>query len=233
MDYKQLLTLLLGAVGALGAIFLKEAVQVAMQRRTIAWQLFGYMQTYKAQIMRIPGILPAWNKIKEQEASLAKAYQAGAATFEQEYAKHTSQRTEIRELIRERVVEMLATPTGLGPSLGNSIILAGTRRQLSKAHDLMIESKVFISDRDAALLGPRAAIHVIKFRTSWIGVLSALETLLAITEQDGVHKPEVSTVLVDALVRNGEEALVAVAYLEGISEEMTRKTMISMLRDTW
>lgn len=233
MDYKQLLTLLLGAVGALGAIFLKEAVQLAIQRRTIAWQLFAYLQTYKSQFLRIPGMNLAWKKITEQEQGLVVAYQAGAAAFEKELANQTSQRTEIRELIRQQVVEKLGTPDGLGPLMANRTILAGSRRQMGKAQDLMIDSKVFISDRDAAVLGPRAAIHVIKFRTSWIGALSALETLLAITEQDGIHKPDEATVLVDALIKNGEDALVAIAHLERLSEEMTRKSMLSHLRDTW
>lgn len=38
-------TLVLGGIGAIVAIYLKEAAQTATQRRVIAWQLFGYTPT--------------------------------------------------------------------------------------------------------------------------------------------------------------------------------------------
>lgn len=49
-----ILTLLLGAIGAVAAILLKEAVQQALERRAIAWQLFGYVLAWQKQIVRLP-----------------------------------------------------------------------------------------------------------------------------------------------------------------------------------
>lgn len=226
----QLLTLLLGAIGALGAIFLKEATQLAIQRRTIAWQLFGQLWTIKTAASRVPGVQAALDKVKEQEEDLAVAYTEGAAVFKKRYTEHSGMRTELRKLIRTEVMEHLRSKP----------VVTATTREVNKAslqvltdsRVYLMEGKSFITDRDAAILGLQAALHVTRFRSAWSAVLYGMAVLINIQLNEEAETDSDVQRLIENTVQSGEDMLVAMVHLERISEAITSRPLLSLVRET-
>lgn len=227
---KQIVTLLVGAVGALGAIILKEAVQAAMQRRTVAWQLFGQLWTMKAAMGRIPGIGAAFEKLREQEEDLMSAFREGAAEFKRRSSKHSDTRAELRELIRQKLIEHLADNKSLLST--NHDIRKASQQALARSRDYLADGKTFITDRDAASLGMKAALHVTRFRSSALACMYGLEVLQSIQIQDANDVSPDLMHLVASLVQNGEDMLVAMVHLDRICDATTSKSLVALVRET-
>jgi len=226
----QLLTLLLGAIGALGAILLKEATQLAIQRRTIAWQLFGQLWTIKTAASRVPGVLAALEKVKEQEDDLATAYTEGAAEYKRRYAEHSGMRTELRKLIRAEVQEHLRSKPELTPAL--RVVNKASQQVLADSRVYLMEGKSFITDRDAAILGLQAALHVTRFRSAWSAVMYGLEVLITIQLNEEAETGTEVQRLIENTVQYGEDMLVAMVHLERISEAITSRPLLALVRET-
>ncbi|MBR8010024.1 hypothetical protein [Burkholderia vietnamiensis] len=91
--------LLLGAVGAIAGIFIKEAAQAAMQRRVLTWQLFGYITSWKLQITRNLAIFTLYTKISERQKKLTAAY-GNTEEFKQIHLEQANQTKNLKEKIK-------------------------------------------------------------------------------------------------------------------------------------
>lgn len=166
---KELVFLFLGAVGALLAIFLREAVQHALQRRVIAWQLGGYLLAWKANIVNEGQLVQLYNTVEERLKRLIVSYETGIAAFRAQYLEQTKVRDDIRESIRKALESAGSASSAIDLDELMKSNVEQAVMALSERRSLLLDSKTFVSDKDAAMLGRAAAMNVIQFRTAMTG----------------------------------------------------------------
>ena len=225
-------TLVVGGFGAIAAIYLKEAAQAAMQRRVIAWQLFGYLMSWRSQIVRNGHFVMIYEGVKARNLALTSAMPKGSAEVRRLLEEQSKERAELREQIKTVVKEALEKDNGAVLetaalkfySSEASIFAVEWRKQL-------VDSKSFISDRDAALLGKAAAMNVIQFRSNMLSLSNTFESALKLLHAEADNKPEAIASLVDAMVVSGEDALTAFIRLEGNVDAISAKSPTTLTID--
>ena len=225
-------TLVIGAIGALTAILLKEAVQAAMQRRVLAWQLFGYLISWKKQIVKNGTVVSVYEKVKERQLALTKAAVRSTTDFQKVFLKQHQDLTEIRETVKAGMIEALskADATDLHKVL-NTMLVTEAASSFAEQRKLLTDSKSFISDRDAAKLGKGIAIHVVQFRTSFLYMSMAFESVLKLIPHEADDRPKIIADLVDNIIVYGEELLVALIRLEQNVESLSKKSLFQLTID--
>jgi hypothetical protein len=225
-------TLVIGAVGALAAIFLKEAVQAAMQRRILAWQLFGYLLSWRRQIIKNAAMANVYEKIKERNLALTKAAARSTTEFKSVHQQQHKDLTELRDTVKAGMIEAFskADVSDLHKVL-NSMLITEAASSFAEQRKLLADSKSFISDRDAAMLGKGTAIHVVQFRTSLLYLLLSFEGVLKLIPHEADDRPKIIADLVDNMIVYGEEVLVAMIRLEQNVESISRKSIFQLTID--
>jgi len=99
--------IILGALGALLAIFLKEAVQQALLRRARAWQLFGYLFSLKKSIVRNGHLFAVYVKLEERHNKLMLALSEGTEAFKNQRETASKERTKFREELKVTILAAL------------------------------------------------------------------------------------------------------------------------------
>lgn len=227
---KEILLLLLGALGAIIAIFMKEAVQHALQRRVIAWQLFGYLMAWKSNIIKSAPLAALYLKVEERDKQLVESFSQGTAAFRVRWEQQYKQRDEIRKDIREAIEKALVEKGDIKIEQSSLNVIALAATEMSHSRTLLADSKSFISDKDAAMLGRQIAVHAIQFRTALLAVLAAIESGMRIAELQGEQRASMSAHLIDQVVIQGEMAMVAFIRLEQHVDRLTQQTVPKM---TW
>lgn len=222
---KEILTLLLGAVGAIIAIFAKEAVQQALQRRVIAWQLFGYLLSWKSTIVKEGPLLTLYMAIEAEEKQITESLSKGAAELRAQLAKRNQKQIDIRKKIKDSIEAALKNNAEAKFDQSTLMLLESGAFGISQSRALLVDSKTFISDRDAAILGRQVSIHAIQFRTALLAILGAFEGGLKMATLEGEQRTAVFTYLVDQVVVQGEGAFVAFIRLEQYVDQITRRTI--------
>lgn len=224
----QAFALILGAIGALLAIFLKEAVQHALQRRVIAWQLGGHLMSWKQQLVRVQGVASALSAVEGRLKELEVSYSSGTKEFEQRYLQQKKDQEEIRKRIKSELREQLAKRE-------EPLVSAFERRSCGLAAELVAESrkqladsKTFISDRDAAMLGRAAAMNVVQFRTAAIGIAGLAEGAFKLMADETTPTAPDAVVdqFVDQVVIQGEDLLAAFVRLERQADRISKQSVV-------
>jgi hypothetical protein len=234
IEMRELAILLMGALGALVAIFLKEAVQRGLQRRVITWQLFGYLIAWKSNIVRAAPICAIYLKVEAREKYLTESYSEGTEAFHKRWMAHSKERDEAREAIKKAVLLSVSEGKLLEMDGFISTISELSAEALAQRRTMIADSKLFISDKDVSLLGRAVAMNVIQFKTSVIDLLSAIEGVVKLAGVEGEQRAPVMAHLVDQVVIHGEEALVALIRLDrqvdALSKQSIPQLVINVLR---
>ncbi len=106
----SLWSVLIGALGAIGAIYLKEAVQAAIQRRVIAWQLQGYLIAWQSNLVKHAPVFAAYQKVKERTLSLRDAAIRGTEEFTTEHGQQFEEKRDLREKVKAALTEAMKRP---------------------------------------------------------------------------------------------------------------------------
>jgi hypothetical protein len=219
-------TLIIGAVGAISAIFLKEAVQAAMQRRIVSWQLLGYLMQWRSLIVKHAPMVSIYETVKKRNYELVSAAGRGNSEFQRVHSEQVKERSEMREKVKEVIIDAIskADLTELGESF-HSVLITETAASLSEQRKLLADSKTFISDRDAATLGKQAAMNVVQFRSSLLYLLGTMEGLFKLIPHKSEKSPTTIANFVDQMILYGEELLVAMIRLESKTEAISKQSL--------
>ncbi len=225
---KEIVLLLTGAGGALIAIFLKEAMQQAFQRRVVTWQLIGYLVAFKAFLLRDEKTRRLYSQILDRESHLHDSLSKGAAAFEAKLQEQKQQQGEMREALRtgiqDLVTEKLMELDEPALQLLDELAEAAAQRR-----SLLLDAKTFLSDKDAAVLGAAVAINVVQFRSAFGDMLDAFEGLFKAAKLNNTHRPKITAHLVDQIVLHGHEALTVFSRLERRVETLSTQSLPRLL----
>jgi hypothetical protein len=224
------LTLLLGALGALIAIFLKEAVQHALQRRVVAWQLSGYLMSWKQQIIRAPAVATVYLQVEAQDKERSLSLSKGTKAFHETLAKQTAARTVIRDNLREAVTKGVAASTAPALDDVQRHALDETYKYVESTRAALVDSKSFISDRDAALLGRAVAINTVQFRFALQHLMIAIASMIKILGLESANSGSAMADSIDHIVVHGEDFLVAMIRLEKLVDHISKRSVPQL---TW
>jgi hypothetical protein len=224
-------TLAIGAAGAITAIYLKEAVQAAIQRRVITWQLFAYLISWKSQILKDWHAASVYETVKTREIALSKAAARSTEEFRKMHEQQHADRNELRKQLKELIIDSIskAEIKNWDDPL-SKLVTSEASAFAAEKRQLLADSKSFISDRDAAILGKGPAMNVVQFRTSLLVMMSALDGVLKVFSVDSEHRPKLIAGLADHLIVYGEDALVALIRLERNVDQLSKKSVIEL---TW
>ena len=90
---------------------------------------------------------------------------------------------------------------------------------------MLSDSKSFISDKDASMLGRAIAMNVIQFRTSMVDISAAFEQGMRLAFIQGEQRGAVLANLVDQIVLLGEAALIAFIRLERHVDRVSKQSI--------
>lgn len=224
--------LIFGALGAIAAIFLKEAVQAALQRRVIAWQLFGYLMSWRSQISKNGQFVSIYEKVKERNHALTRAAASSTEEFRKVHLEQYEQRATLREEVKTALTEAAGKAGFQSTNEGlNQLIFSEAAAYAGEQRRLLADSKSFVSDRDAAMLGKSASMNVVQFRTALLFLLATFEALVKVLPVDCSEKPKAIATLVDHFIVYGEDMLVAMIRLEEGVDRITRKSVVELTAD--
>lgn len=228
---KEVGTLILGGLGALLAIFLKEAVQQALQRRVLAWQLFGYLLAWKSNIVRTSTMLGIYMKVEERDKKLTASMADGTAAFEAQWKQHRAEGEETRNGIREAVQQAMAKDKDFQLDEATATLLEHGLAALTQRQNWLVDSKSFVSDKDAAMLGRSVALNVIQFRTSMVDAVAALQAIVLLAKSTTDHRASAIANMIDEVVVHGETALVAFIRLERQVARISKQSVAKVVWD--
>lgn len=225
-----ILTLVLGAGGALIAIFLKEAVQHALQRRVVVWQLSAYLMSWKSQIIRAEPVARIYLEVEKQDAARFASLAKGSKSFHEHHAKHKEAQAGLRQQLRAAIQESVAARKLPVLDELQKASIDETIKGLERARNELADAKTFLSDRDAAVLGRAVAMSVVQFRFAFQNVLLAVTTLLRLSMIESEHAATTLAAVVDQLVVHGEDCLVAMIRLEKSVDRLSKRSVPQL---TW
>lgn len=203
-----------------------------MQRRVIVWQLFGYLMSWKSQIVKHVPVIAIYEKVKERNLALTKAAARSTTEFQRVHTQQFHDRTELREKVKAALTEAISKADMKGPcKIIHTVLITETASSLAEQRNLLADSKSFISDRDAAMLGKAPAMNVVQFRTSLLFLLSTMEGVLKLLPHEADERPKIVADLVDQVIVYGEEMLVALIRLERNIERISQKSLFALTVD--
>ena len=228
---KEVGVLVLGGLGALLAIFLKEAVQQALQRRVLAWQLFGYLLAWKSNIVRSPVLLGIYMKVEERDKRLTASMAEGTSAFEAQWKRHSAEGAETRGWIKEAVQQAMSKDRDFRLDEATAELLEHGLAALAQRQTWLVDSKSFVSDKDAAMLGRAIALNVIQFRTSMLDAVAALQAIGLFSKSTAEHRTSAIANMIDEVVIHGESALVAFIRLERQVAQISKQSVAQLVWD--
>ncbi len=231
-----MLTLILGAVGAIFAIYLKEAAQSAIQRRIIAYQLSGYLMWWKARIVKSGPAFLIYQEVQKREAALKESATKGTEAFRKQYEHQNATQADARTLITAEVSKMIESRQDVKTNALTMKIVDEAVAFSALQRSYLVDSKTFISDKDAAILGKRFAINVVQFRVSMVYTMVAIEGLIKTACIDGEdvenrNFSKIATGLIDSIIVSGEELIIAMIRLERNVDALTKKSLLQLTID--
>lgn len=229
-------TLILGAFGALLAIFLKEAAQSAIQRRVIAHQLAAYLVWWKGRICKSLPVFMVYQEVQKREVELGESASKGTQAFRNQFEKQTAKQIEIRNMIKEELAKAIENRKDAKTSALTKRLIQEAALFSENQRAYLLDSKTFISDRDAAILGKAFARNVVQFRVSMQYLLAAFEGILksVAIESELAESAELAKVvaqLVDSIIISGEELVIAMIRLERDVDSLIKKTLLQCTVD--
>ena len=223
----NLITIVLGAFGALVAIFLKEIAQAAFKRQILIGQLNAYVSHAKAQVIRTSEGCSIYLSLEKRDKELYSAMSHSKQKGLDQIQKNIEKRDEIRAKIKEEFLKLTENSEIFRDLQAKSAILSLSVNGIQIFRQYLADGKSFLSDGDAAHLGPAIAACVVGYRASGIQLLVTLEGLIKIlSPEDSVScitsLRTASPTIVDSFILDGENYIVSLIRLEK-NVELVRK----------
>jgi hypothetical protein len=228
--------LVIGGGGALIAIFLKEAVQTAIKRQTLLAQLNAYVLHWNRHILRSPEVYEVFKVVRDREDKLLAAVSKGKEAFHTAHNENVTARDELRKKIKDDVTKYLSGEEGLQALPWKSALLPTAKDAVTVTRQYLMDNKTFISDSDAAYLGPRIANATVSFRSSAVQISLAFEGLIRILHEaeDENQRKDLATLsshVVDSFVLDGEDLLASLVRLERYVDEARQRMLLLHVLD--
>lgn len=235
MDKLNWYTVLLGAVGAIAAIFLKEVVQAALKRQILLGQLDAYVTHWTWQAVRIPIAAQIYGIVKEREQRLFSASIKGKQEALDQISANNRTRDEAREHLKSEVEKAASSSEGLLKNPATSAFFSIGSEIFAINRQYLMEGKSFLSDSDSAQLGPAIASCVVSFRASTFQMFMAFEGLIRSSAmlregRSGADFLKVASGLLDSLIMDGEHYLTSLIRLEN---NLQRARNRNLLQHCW
>lgn len=230
--------LVIGGVGAIAAIYVKEAVQAALKRQIMLGQLQAYVMHWKGLVVRHLHAVQLYNTIEEREKKLTESLTRGREAFNAQHTENVGKRDEIRAKIKEALQEVVDDGKSFDKSSMTSAVFGAGLDGFVTTRQYLMDGKTFISDSDAAHLGPAIALSTVAFRASAAQILLALEGIVKMMQaiDNNTKKSDVATVIssfVDAFVLDGENFFVHLIRLERHVQVARRRNLLQLTGDVF
>lgn len=225
------LPLLLGAFGAIVAIYLKEAVALALQRRVIAWQLAGYLLMWRSKLVRHTPMVMIFKSVEDRLDQLRTSLNAGTEAFAKEYQAQQETLKSIRDQVRSELMGKIEKGAFVETDEALTRVFSEVSNTLSEQRKGLIDSKTFLSDRDAAVLGRVFAVNVVQFRDSLSTVMVGMEGVFKILSIESPRTGKLVSDMVDQLILSGEDFFVAQIRLQRAVDQMTKRNLLQLSWD--
>lgn len=230
--------LVIGGVGAIAAIYVKEAVQAALKRQIMLGQLQAYVMHWTGLVVRHLHAVQLYNTIEEREKKLNESLKRGREAFNVQHTENVGKRDEIRAKIKQALQEVVDDGEGLDKSSMTSAVFGASLDGLVTSRQYLMDGKTFISDSDAAHLGPAIALSTVAFRASAAQILLALEGIVKMMQaiDNNAKKTDVATVIssfVDSFVLDGENFFVHLIRLERHVHAARRRNLLQLTGDVF
>lgn len=231
MDKFNWFVVLLGAVGAIAAIFIKEIVQTALRRQILLGQLDAYTRHWVMQFVRNPSAFTVYKAVEEREKERGEVLSRGLEAYSKAMKDQDKARDEVRELIKEGMNKAAASEGGLLKDPNFLPLLGIGADTLAVYRQYLMDNRTFLSDSDAAHCGPAVASCVVNFRGSAFQAISALENLVKAAEKFNEKEHPggfavASTYLIDTLMLDGEQFLTYLIRLERILNQARQRNLL-------
>lgn len=235
MDITSWVVLLLGAVGAIVAIFLKEVAQTALKRQILLGQLHAYVLHWRGQVARQPLAARLNTLVEEREKRVVDAYYKGRSAAISQIGENNKERDDAREKIKAEIENAAKSAEGLRKSEATTAIFSASIDTLAVSRQYLMDGKTFLSDSDAAHLGPAIASTVVQFRASAVQMFLAFEGLVRAANgmKDGESNEELlklTSSLVDSIILDGEQYLVSLIRLD---RNVERARQCNLVQHCW
>lgn len=213
----QLMILILGGVGAIVAIVLKEVIQAAIKRQILLGQLHAYIMQWHTQVIRQPLMARLNSAVEDREQKIFDALKKGRSAATQQIAENLEQRDKVRAKIKEEILSAAQSNDGFRKTLGSAALLGAAVETLVASRQHVVDGKTFLSDGDAALLGPAIASGVVQLRASTVQMLLAFEGLIRVvqssSEENRHELMELVASVIDSIILDGEQFLISLSRL--------------------
>ena len=233
ITFRDIFLLAIGEFGAVLAIIIKESIQHVILKRTVLWQLAAYMETFKLNLLNEPKLYVVYDNAKVRYDKLTKAAIGGKNNFSNEYFSQKESTKKLRDQILSEIKNAFEKYELDGKSDLKNGMLNVAKKGFEYKRLLLIDSKTFISDKDAALLGKTIASQVVSFRTSLHEVYLSFELIFEIINNDEMKNSDFIPKLVEQIFVQGESALTSYIRLENSVERSIKKSLFGLMIETF
>ena len=235
MEISKWVVILLGAVGAIAAIFIKEVVQTALKRQILIGQLYAYVLHWQAQVTRQPLAAHLYTLVEKREQKVMEAFRKGKTAALAQIGENNKERDDARDQIKAEIEKAAMSAEGLRKSETTAAIFSASIDTVVVSRQYLMDGKSFMSDSDAAHLGPAIASTVVQFRASAVQMFLAFEGLIKAANgmKDGELNQDFLKLIsnvVDALIVDGEQYL---ASLIRLNRNLDRVRHHNLLQHCW
>lgn len=226
---REVLLVFFGAIGALIAIFLKEAIQYALQKRTTIWQLSAYLDVWRSSLMQSVEIYSIYKNVKDKNERLNQSALEGKSSFAKEWLDQDQKKRQFREELTAKIKESFSKNPDILKSQPSFDHFKLATSSIEHRRQLLIDSKTFISDKDAAILGKTIASNVVNFRNSVHELYLSFEQIFKISDDKTVDLAGIIPKLVDQIILHGEAAILAFIRLEKNTEKIVNYSLLRLM----
>lgn len=230
MDKFNWIVVVLGAMGAIAAIFIKEIAQTALKRQMLIGQLDAYTRHWAIQFFRNPGAYKIYKAVEDREKQRSTARLQGVQALAAQMAAQDEASKEARAAVKEELSKA-ASEGGLLKDPDLVTVFGLGADSLAVMRQYLMDNKTFLSDGDAAQCGPAIAHCVVNFRGSAFQAISALESLIKAAEKfnEKDHPggfAAASGYIIDTVAVEGEQFLASLIRLERLLKRARQRNLV-------
>jgi len=139
--------------------------------------------------------------------------------------EQSKERDDMRNEIRGAVQKVLEEKRDVKIDESLTLMLELGAEAFAQRRSMLADSKSFVSDKDASMLGRAVAMNVIQFRTAMVDITAAIEGVVRLTLVQGEQRAAVLASMVDQIVLLGETALIAFIRLERHADRVSKQSI--------
>jgi len=173
------LSVLIGVIGAVLGVYLRESYRRALKQQTIAAQVTAHVLSWQMTLHKLGlGGIAELSRDRHQEKTEALAT-GGKELFVRAYKKHAAKVEELKSSITQCPPQVQAQIEQMHRRLhqigDEEFKFAMTESTAARAD--LLAGRTFVTDVDAAELGAAAAYHAVAFKTEMCALLQQIQSL--------------------------------------------------------